>query len=500
MNFSSKASLSKVTQPCRPPGTVVTGGDRSRRPFRAPPRPRSARTGRAARARVTHASRPVDGASLAVLRIAFGLVGLLVAVRTIANGWVEELYAGPRHHFTYAGFGWVHPPSVTATYVLVAVIGITALLVALGWHYRLALVAFLVAFAWLELIDVTTYLNHYWFVTLFAAVLLVVPANACWSLDARHGRGRRDAVPYGAIVLVRAQVGVVYVFAGLAKLHTDWLLHGLPLRMWLPTHSDLAIVGPWLAEPWVAIAFSWAAAVFDLLVVPALCYRRTRPFAWIAVVAFHIVTWRLFPMIGVFPWLMIAASTAFFAPDWPRRAVAWARGMPYPNTSTTRGTAESHPTRLPTVIVVAGLVWIAVQVLLPLRGLAIPGDARWTNEGYRFAWTVLATEKGGRVSFRVHDPATDRTWITDATNLYTARQWRAMATEPELIRQAAHEIAREQARRGRTVEVRADAFVSLNGRAATRIVDRTVDLAREPYRIHQPWILPAPEQPSLVGR
>jgi hypothetical protein len=104
------------------------------------------------------------------------------------------------------------------------------------------------------------------------------------------------------------------------------------------------------------------------------------------------------------------------------------------------------------------------------------------------------------VSFRVHDTGTGRTWITYATNLYTARQWRAMATEPELIRQAAHEIARQQARRGRTVEVRADAFMSLNGRAARRIVDRTIDLAREPYRIHQPWILPAPtSRPSSDG-
>ena len=46
---------------------------------------------------------------------------------------------------------------------------------------------------------------------------------------------------------------------------------------------------------------------------PRCCWRRTRPFAWCALVVFHVVTWRLFP-IGVFPWLMIAASTVFFEP------------------------------------------------------------------------------------------------------------------------------------------------------------------------------------------
>jgi hypothetical protein len=440
-------------------------------------------------------STPVDPASIAIVRIGFGLVGMVVAVRTIANGWVGELYAGPRHHFTYAGFGWVHPPSVAGTDALVAVIGIAAAFVALGWHYRAALVVFLVAFAWLELIDVTTYLNHYWFVTLFAVVLLAVPAHACWSVDAARGRVRPTTLPLGAILLVRAQVGVVYVFAGLAKLHSDWLLRGLPLRMWLPARADLAIVGPWLDKAWVAIALSWAGAAFDLLVVPALCNRRTRPYAWAAVVAFHVVTWWLFPMIGVFPWLMIVASTAFFAPDWPRRLGVRARAA-----RPVGGERDARAPRLPGVVVVAALVWIAVQVLLPLRQYAIPGDARWTNEGYRFAWTVLATEKGGRVSFRVHDPASHRTWITDATSLYTARQWRAMATEPELIRQAAHQIATQQARHGRAVEVRADAYVSLNGRPATRIIDPNVDLAREPYRLHQPWILPAPKVASLIGR
>ena len=296
---------------------------------------------------------------------------------------------------------------------------------------------------------------------------------------------------------------MVYVFAGLAKLNSDWLRHGLPLRLWLPSHTDLAIIGPWLDEPWVALALSWAGLGFDLLVVPALCLRRTRPFAWAAIVVFHVVTWRLFP-IGVFPWLMIAASTVFFAPDWPRKLLAAIR----PSTRCVQSRGESaqriHPaigrTSVSTVVVVVGIVWIALQVLIPLRHFVVPGDYRWTNEGYRFAWVVLLTEKGGDVSFRVTEPRTGDRWIETASEEYTPNQWRTMATEPELIRQAAHEIAAKYAHDGRAVEVRADAFVSLNGRAAARLVDPTVDLAREPWRFHQSWIRPAPRSAPLPGR
>ena len=75
-----------------------------------------------------------------------------------------------------------------------------------------------------------------------------------------------------------------------------------------------------------------------------------------------------------------------------------------------------------------------------------------------------------------------------------------MATEPDLVRQAAHAIAARYAARGRTVEVRADAFVSLNARPAVRLVRGDVDLAREPWRVHQPWVLPAPTAAPLPGR
>ena len=47
----------------------------------------------------------------------------------------------------------------------------------------------------------TTYLNHYWFVSLFGIVLLAVPASVRWSLDARR-RGPRS-IPVGALWLVR---------------------------------------------------------------------------------------------------------------------------------------------------------------------------------------------------------------------------------------------------------------------------------------------------------
>ena len=252
----------------------------------------------------------------------------------------------------------------------------------------------------------------------------------------------------GWVWLLRFQVGVVYAFAGLAKLHGDWVGRGLPLRLWLPARADLPLVGPLLAEPATAHVLSLAGAAFDLAVVPLLLWRRTRRVAWLVVVAFHVTTWALFP-IGVFPWLMIGASTVFFEPDWPRRArtrlAAASARLPGSRgggrtIAVPRPRSPSSPVRT-RLAWVAAAAWVAMQLALPLRHLAYPGDHRWTGQGYRFAWNVLLTEKAGSVAFVVREPASGRTWVADPTELYTPTQLRAMATEPDLIHQAALAIA-----------------------------------------------------------
>ena len=445
---------------------------------------------------------PVSGGSLAAVRISLGLVAALSAVRIAANGWIDALYAGPTHRFTYVGFGWVPQPSAPVVAALVAAMGVAGVVLALGWRCRLAAAVLLVTFGWIELIDVTTYLNHYWFVTLLAALCVVAPVGRAASLDAvRRGPG---PVARGWVWLVRFQVGVVYAFAGLAKLQPEWLA-GRPLELWLPARSALPLVGPLVEQPSAARVLAVAGAAFDCSIVPLLLWRRTRLVAWLVLVAFHVCTWLLFP-IGVFPWLMIGASTIFFAPDWPvtawaavRRRVGW---LP----AAVPAGADREPADRPRavrvasaagwrrgVVGVAVVAWVVVQLALPLRHLAYPGDHRWSGQGYRFAWNVLLTERAGSVTFVVTDPGAGRTWIADVDRLYTPTQVRVMSGEPDLVHQAARTIAAEERAHGRDVEVRVDAWVSLNGRPPARIIDPAVDLASEPLDLRpDDWILPRP--------
>jgi hypothetical protein len=64
---------------------------------------------------------------------------------------------------------------------------------------------------------------------------------------------------------------MVYFFAGVAKLNYDWLFRAMPLRIWLPPHIGLTLIGPLMDETWVAYAFSWfGAGVRPVHRVPAV--------------------------------------------------------------------------------------------------------------------------------------------------------------------------------------------------------------------------------------
>lgn len=437
-------------------------------------------------------SRPVSGASAAAFRIAFGALGVIAVIRFVARGWIDEFYVAPEHHFTYSGFWWVQPWPGWGMYAHFALLGLAALGVALGYRYRLSIAAFFLLFTYVELLDKTTYLNHYYLVSLLSFLMIFMPLHRTASLDARRNPRSMDGkVPVWVVWTLRAQLGAVYFFSGIAKLNPDWLFHAQPLRIWLYNSSDVLLIGALLREPWTAWAMSWAGAAFDLTIVGWLLWWRSRPWAYAIVVVFHVLTWLLFP-IGMFPWIMMASALIFFPPDWPRRLADLLQ-------RTSVGTASfvHYETGVPwaTRLTVITLVLFAlVQVLVPLRHWAYPGNVRWNEDGYRFSWRVLLTEKTGHAQFRVRDPSTGQERLVYPDEYLTPLQVERMATHPDMVLATAHIIAKDFADRGVSdAEVRADVSVAFNGREAARFIDPTVDLARvEPGIWPKRWVLPGP--------
>ncbi|HEX8538597.1 MAG TPA: HTTM domain-containing protein, partial [Cystobacter sp.] len=221
---------------------------------------------------------PVDRASLVAWRVLFGLLMTVAVARFFAYGWIEEHYLAPRVLFPFAGLEWIRPWPGVGMYVHFVLMGLGALGIAFGVAYRLSALTFVLTFTYAHLIDRTYYLNHYYFISLVGLVMVALPLH------------REGPVPAWWLAVLRAQVGLVYVFGGVAKLKRDWLVHAQPLKIWLAASTDMPVLGRLFELPWAPHAFSIAGAVFDLGVVPALSWRRTRGLAFAAVVGFHVIT------------------------------------------------------------------------------------------------------------------------------------------------------------------------------------------------------------------
>ena len=433
-----------------------------------------------------------QAAPLAVFRVLFGFMMFLGIVRFWANGWIEKLYIQPKFFFSYYGFEWVKPIG-NYTYIIFAICGIAALFVALGYKYRIAIIVFFLSFTYIELMDKTTYLNHYYFISCVAFLMIFLPANVYFSVDAyKNPRKAFQMVPKWTIDSIKLILGIVYFYAGLAKLNSDWLFNAMPLKIWLPSKYDLPFLGDLMQQPWVHYTFSWSGALYDLAIPFLLLYRRTRWFAFALVVTFHVMTRVLFP-IGMFPYIMIVSTLIFFDTGFHRKVIRFISKLLRIDCYKMVALSQTKKYRFKRNIALPILaVFFVIQLLFPWRYLVYPNELFWTEEGYRFSWRVMLMEKAGYAQFKIKNTETGEQFLVDNTDFLTPFQEKQMSTQPDFILQYAHFLGEHfEAQGHENVAVYTESYVALNGRLSQPYVDPNLDLMkqRESFR-RKNWILP----------
>jgi hypothetical protein len=293
---------------------------------------------------------------------------------------------------------------------------------------------------------------------------------------------------------LQLQVGLVYFFAGLAKLNYDWLIEAMPLRIWLQPHTDLPLIGFLMDKLWLAYFFSWFGAIYDLGIPFFLCFKKTRNISYVFVVLFHMLTWLLFP-IGLFPFVMILSTLIFFPEHFHLRIIKIVQQFfsrkKIAEHAITQNTLVLRP-RFKTGAVIFISVYFLLQVLVPNRYLLYPGNLFWTEQGYRFSWRVMLMEKAGKSFFYVTDPKTGRSTEAMAGDFLTPNQEKMMSTQPDMILQFAHFLQKKYAAMGiEDPQLRVASYVSLNGRGSRLFIDTGTDLSRERESfLAKKWILP----------
>jgi hypothetical protein len=431
-----------------------------------------------------------SAAPLAVFRMALGLLLFASIIRFWSKGWIEDLYIAPKHFFPFFGFEFIKPLG-EYTYILFFLCGLFALFVALGFLYRIAAIGLFLTFTYIELIDKSTYLNHYYFISMICLLMIFLPAHANFSIDAQRKKNLQSKqIPLWCVDSIKLFAAMLYIFAGLAKINSDWLLEAQPLRIWLPARNDMPFFGSLFNYVWVAFAFSWIGCLYDLTIPFFLLKKSTRIFAYVAVITFHVLTSVLFP-IGMFPYIMIATALIFFSPEFHEKIIRKLSGFFRidPNPAPTKIFRYSPFTS--SAIRAFFVFFFIFQLVLPLRYAFYPGELFWTEEGYRFSWRVMLIEKAGYAQFVVKD-ADGHNIMIDNSQFLTPLQEKMMSTQPDMILQYAHILHDHYLAQGFvSPKVFVDSYVTLNGRLGKPFINSLTDLAKEKDSFaHKPWILP----------
>lgn len=439
-----------------------------------------------------------EAAPLAVFRVFFGLMMFVSIVRFWVNGWIDQLYIQPKFFFSYYGFEWVQPIG-DYTYLIFAFCALAALSVAFGYKYRLSIILFFLSFTYIELMDKTTYLNHYYFISCVAFLMIFLPANAYFSIDAQKKPFIANSkIPNWTIDSIKLLICTVYFYAGLAKLNSDWLFNAMPLKIWLPSKYDIPFLGEFLQQSWVHYVFSWSGAIYDLTIPFLLLYRPTRWIAFALVVFFHVMTRVLFP-IGMFPYIMIVSALIFFDAGIHHRIIRFISRLfridyskvtsisAVPGNDSGKRNGFNRNFVLPILA-----VFFAIQILFPWRYLAYPNELFWTEEGFRFSWRVMLIEKAGYAQFKIKNIETGEQFMVHNSDFLTPFQEKEMSFQPDFILEFAHHLGNHFEEQGhKNVGVFVESYVALNGRLSQPYVDPNVDLMKqkESFR-RKDWLLP----------
>lgn len=415
--------------------------------------------------------------------MAYGLMLVWEFFRFWNTDKVARYYINPEFVFPSWGFEWIKPIGAETTYILYAILGLAAFCILIGFKYRIATITYFILYTYFFLIDESRYLNHYYLISMMSLCMAFIPANIQGSVDSKK-LNNNGTLPAFYLYLLQFLIAIPYFFGGIAKINLDWL-QGEPMRTWI-THSDPdSGVIQLLSGDIAPLVISWGGLLLDLAIVPMLIWKRTRLIAFISMGLFHIMNSQIF-QIGIFPWLMLAATVILFHPNW--KPIWKIKAV------------KSEPYTVPKYTIVFVAVLVIYNILMPFRHLLYPGNVSWTEEGHKYAWHMkLRTKKGDHI-FYAYDPLTKSKTLIADSGILLPHQTKSLTHPDRVIRYAKY--LKTKFYPNKEVEIRGIVLASLNGRPYALLMDSTVDLAKAPITLlHNPIIkTEIPELPPIGKR
>lgn len=421
----------------------------------------------------------IDGTSIAIFRIGFGLVMIWELIYFIRIDFVKIFLTQPQVQFSYEFLSFLKPLPEPILNILVILLLACCFFIVIGRFYRQAMIVFFLGFSYLFLLDKAYYNNHLYLICLLSFLLIFIPADNKLAFS-RKKPTEKKPVLYWHLLILKLQLVIVYFYGGLAKLNYDWLVSHEPISTILNSKAQQSFLGDFLTTDGVLYFFAFGGLLFDLLIPFLLFIKKTRIFAVICALLFNIMNAWLFNDINIFPYFMMLSLVLFLDPN---KVSDYVRKKLFDKHSKVTTSKEVGIIKKPLLILMA--VYFVIQALLPLRHLLFEGNVDWTGLGQRFAWRMKIQQRTTEtLDFKVFNMER-KVIIPVEVNSYllNSDQIRLLSLDPRAAIHFAKFLKQRSIKiKGmKVVEVRSDIVVKFNGRPSQSIFDKSVDLSSLDY-------------------
>lgn len=417
--------------------------------------------------------KPIDIAPLIYARIVLGLFITIEFTGGLFTSYGQTLVQ-PSFNFSYQLTPfikpWAIPEMMYGHFLLNMILG---LMMVFGIFYRWVTPLFLLSGCSLFLMEKALYINHFYLYSLILLLFCFLPANRAFSFDAhRNPSIRVSEIPAWIIYILLFQLSIVYIFAGIAKINSDWF-QAQPVKLWLAARADYPIIGGVLSSNFHAYLVAYGGLFFDLFIVPFMLFKPTRKVAYFVCCFFHISNVITFG-VGTFPWFSMAFTALFFPLNSFRKWKLKEKLPPLGFKFFDYGKSKKF-------VYAFMIIFILLQLILPLRPHLYPGNASWREEGHFFAWRMMLRQKHGSITFTVTDEQVGKKEIVNLDEYLTPKQIHRMSGNPDLILQFAHFLENHYIKeKGYEVpSITAQNHIALNGREIQEMIHSQVDLTKE---------------------
>jgi hypothetical protein len=427
--------------------------------------------------------KPVSINPLIIFRVAFGCALFIWATGMLFSGEVYNQYIEPHFFFHYRYFQWLKPLPGPLMYIVFFLLSALAVMIAVGFYFRLSVFSFLSLLCYIILIDKSAYLSYYYFMLLLLVMLFFSPAFRMFSIDIlRKPSIRADYVPHWCILAFKLQILAVFYFAGMAKLNSEWLFAGSPVSIWL----DRLMI-EWGVDmgtrPFfvISIIISWTLILFDFLLPHFLMDYKTSGKAYVILVIVQLFGFVLFP-VGYFPFLMIFSSIIFLRESLINEMISRVSYFLYDifqfKTEIFKmrgGVMLNYRNKKLFPVLIA--IFFSVQIILPVALFLKWGSKKWATSAFQFSWQLFINHKEGNLEawYYLNDGMTRQN--LNLNDYLTEGQKKRMLTDPNLIIQFTEVLNKDYS--DKNLKLIARATISKNGGGPILLIDSEKSLEQQ---------------------